>query len=73
MAFNSKSPPPPPATPSLEERIEKLHEDIEAYINAKVEAEAKECKGFVPAVRIYHDLMTKAGWCTCTAYRQNSK
>jgi hypothetical protein len=70
----SKVPPPPtPAPLDLGERIEKLHEEIEAFIQVKVEEARKDAGGFVPAVRIYHDMQTKAGWCQCVAYRQNAK
>jgi hypothetical protein len=60
-----RAPPTPP--PTLSERIDLLHAELEAWIDAKVAEEAKACKGFVPAVRIKHDLMGKVSWCLCSA------
>jgi hypothetical protein len=55
----------------LVERIEKLHADIEAYIDAKVEAEAKDLRGAIPAVRLKHDLWVRGAWCHCAVLKQN--
>lgn len=63
---------PPPAPLINIERIKALHADIEAYIDARVAEEAKTVPG-VPAVRIKHDLMTRAGGCQCRAFFQNSE
>ena len=52
------------------DRVKALHADIEAYIDQRVAAEAKACPG-VPAVRIKHDLMGRAGGCVCRAYFLN--
>ncbi len=61
----------PPPIPQLNiDRIKALHDDIEAYIDARVAEEAKAVPG-VPAVRIKHDLMVRAGGCQCRAFYQN--
>jgi hypothetical protein len=52
------------------DRVKALHDDIEAYIDRRVTEEAKACPG-VPAVRIKHDLMGRAGGCVCRAYFLN--
>lgn len=62
-------PPPPVLTV---DRITALHADIEAYIDARVAAEAATVPG-VPAVRIKHDLMVRAGGCQCRAFFLNSE
>jgi hypothetical protein len=41
-----------------------------AHIDAVVAAEAKAVPG-VPAVRMKHDLMVRAGFCLCAAVAQN--
>jgi hypothetical protein len=69
MAF-TKTLPPPPATSTLRERIDTLHADIESYIDRLVAREAAAAPG-VPAVRLKHDLMTRAGWCLCASVAQN--
>lgn len=62
-----------PPMPQLNlDRIKALHDDIEAYIDMRVAAEAKACPG-VPAVRIKHDIMTRAGGCQCRAFYLNSE
>jgi hypothetical protein len=61
---------PLPTPPLNIDRIKALHEDIEAYIDRRVAEEAKACPG-VPAVRIKHDLMGRAGGCVCRAYFLN--
>jgi hypothetical protein len=58
--------PPAAPRPNLTERIAELAADIESYINAHAEAEAKANPG-VPAVAIYHNLMSKVSWCKCAA------
>jgi len=63
---------PPPTPPLNLDRIKALHADIEAYIDARVAEVAKACPG-VPAVRIKHDLMTRAGGCQCRVFFQNSE
>jgi hypothetical protein len=63
---------PPPTLPLNIDRIKALHADIEAYIDARVAEEAAAVPG-VPAVRIRHDLMLRAGGCQCRAYFQNSE
>jgi hypothetical protein len=61
----------PMPTPQLNlDRVQALHADIEAYIDRRVAEEAKACPG-VPAVRIKHDLMGRAGGCVCRAYFLN--
>jgi hypothetical protein len=61
----------PIQTPQLSlDRIKALHADIEAYIDRHVAEEAARCPG-VPAVRIKHDLMGRAGGCVCRAYFLN--
>jgi hypothetical protein len=62
----------PPPTPLNLDRIKTLHDEIEAYIDARVAEEAKITPG-VPAVRIKHDLMVRAGGCQCRAFFQNSE
>jgi hypothetical protein len=57
---------------SLAERVEQLHAEIDALVDAHVEAEAKATPG-VPAVRIRHDLMTKMSWCRCEAAKHLEK
>jgi len=58
-------------TPQLSpDRVKALHVDIETYIDHRVAEEAKACPG-VPAVRIKHDLMGRAGGCVCRAYFLN--
>lgn len=65
--------PRPLSTPQLSlDRIKALHDEIEAYIDARVAEEAKACPG-VPAVRIKHDLMGRAGGCVCRAFYQNTE
>jgi hypothetical protein len=61
---------PLPTPPLNLDRIQALHDDIEAYIDRRVAEEAKACPG-VPAVRIKHDLMGRAGGCQCRAYFLN--
>ena len=61
---------PLPNTPLSIDRVKALHADIEAYIDRRVAEEAKACPG-VPAVRIKHDLMGRAGGCVCRAYFLN--
>jgi len=60
-----------PPTPQLSiDRIKALHDEIEAYIDKRIAEEAKACPG-VPAVRIKHDLMGRAGGCQCRAFFLN--
>jgi hypothetical protein len=54
------------------ERIKALHDEIETFIDALVEKEASACPG-IPAVRIKHDLIVKAGGCSCRVFYQNSE
>jgi hypothetical protein len=70
MALSSKTLPPLPATPTLQSRIDALHADIEKHIDAIVAATAAACPG-VPAVRIKHDLLVRAGFCQCASVSQN--
>jgi hypothetical protein len=61
------TPRPMPTPPLNIDRVKALHDDIEAYIDAAVEKEARACPG-VPAVRIKHDLMGRFGGCFCRGY-----
>lgn len=55
---------------SLDERIENLRADIDAFIDARVEAIMKECKG-VPALAIRNTLVRTG--CQCAAYLEMKK
>jgi hypothetical protein len=63
---------PPPAPPLNIDRIKALHADIEAYIDKRIAEESKAVPG-VPAVRMKHDLMLRAGGCQCRAFYQNAE
>lgn len=54
------------------DRVQALHDEIEAYIDHRVAEEAKACPG-VPAVRIKHDLMGRFGGCLCRGYLKMEK
>ena len=56
-------------SPPLEERIEKLRADIDAFIDARVATEAKECPG-VPVVMLRQMATSRSGACQCAAYLQ---
>ena len=58
----------PLPTPQLNlDRVKRLHDDIEAYIDRRVAEEAAACPG-IPAVRIKHDWMNRFGGCLCRGY-----
>jgi hypothetical protein len=54
-------------TPTLEERIRQVRADIEAIIDARVGAVAKESPG-VPSGVIRNLLTTRAPACPCAQY-----
>ncbi len=54
-------------TPPLEDRIKKIRADIEAIIDAKAEAAAKENPG-VPSGVIRNLLTARAPACPCAQY-----
>ncbi|MEH2534418.1 hypothetical protein V1277_006286 [Bradyrhizobium sp. AZCC 1588] len=54
-------------TPPLEERIEKLRADIDAFIDTRIAKEAKDCPG-VPAVMLRQMATSGSGGCQCAAY-----
>ena len=56
-------------SPPLEERIEKLRADIDAFIDARVANEAKSCPG-VPVVMLRQMATSRSGACQCAAYLQ---
>ena len=56
----------------LEERIESLRADIDAFIDERVAAEAKQCPG-VPLLVIRQIATGRAGGCQCEAYLQLTK
>lgn len=60
------------STTPLSERIESLRTDIEAFIDARVAAEAKECPG-VPASVLRQMATARAGGCQCAQYLQLTK
>lgn len=62
----------PPMPPLSVDRVKALHDDIEAYIDRLVAEEAKACPG-VPAVRIKHDLVNRAGGCQCRVFLQKER
>jgi len=53
-------------SPSLEERINSLRADADAFIDARVAVIAKECPG-VPAASIRNSI-TRGMGCQCAAY-----
>jgi hypothetical protein len=59
-------------TPPLEERIQNIRADIDAFIDAKVADTAKECPG-VPAGVIRNVLTARAGACQCAIYTSLTK
>jgi hypothetical protein len=64
MAFNRTLP--------LEERIATLRAELDAFIEAKAEAEAKNCPG-VPLEVIRGLITQRAGGCQCRQYLQIKK
>jgi hypothetical protein len=54
-------------SPPLEERIEKLRAEIDAFIDARVAKEAKECPG-IPAPMLRQMATSGSGGCQCAAY-----
>jgi hypothetical protein len=56
-------------TPPLEERIKQIRADIDAIIDAKVKAAAKQSPG-VPAGVIRNLLTAQAPACRCSQYLQ---
>jgi hypothetical protein len=56
--------------PTLPERIELLRADIDAFIDARVEAERASCPG-IPAGALRNMLVR--GSCQCEAYLQLTK
>jgi hypothetical protein len=56
----------------LEERIQTIRAEIDAFIDAQVEAERKACPGVPPGV--LRDLITaRAGACQCAVYLNLTK
>ncbi len=56
-----------PLTPPLEDRIRQIRADVEAIIDARAEAVAKECPG-VPLGVIRNLLTARAPACACAQY-----
>jgi hypothetical protein len=54
-------------TPPLEERIEKLRAEIDAFIDARVAKEAKECPG-IPSPVLRQMATARAAGCQCSQY-----
>jgi hypothetical protein len=64
MALLSKTP--------LEDRIRAIQAEIDAIIDAKVEAEAKQCPG-VPVGVLRNLITAKGGGCQCRQYLEIKK
>lgn len=62
--------PPPPATATLREQIDRLHSLIETYVDEIVEVESRSAPG-VPKIRLKHDLLVRAGFCSCAFVAQH--
>jgi hypothetical protein len=60
---------PAPAPKSIEERIEQLHQDIEATILARAAEIRKDYVGVFSLEQIVHDLKVRAFSCPCSQYR----
>ena len=58
-------------TPPLEDRIRQIRADIDAIIDARAEAVAKECPG-VPSGAIRNLLTARAPACPCAQYLELS-
>lgn len=58
-------------TPPLNERIQSIRAEIDAFIDAKVELERERCPG-VPAPVLRHGLIRGIG-CQCAAYLDLTK
>jgi hypothetical protein len=63
MALLSKAPPPPPTKPSLAEKVDFLHQEIEALLDATVEKQRAECRGLVHPGVIRQTIVR--GRCIC--------
>jgi hypothetical protein len=59
-------------TPPLEERIQNISADIDAFIDARVAETAKECPG-VPAGVIRNGITARGGGCQCSIYTSLTK
>jgi hypothetical protein len=55
-------------TPSLEERIRTLHEEIDAVVAKHVDAAAAAVPG-VPRASVENSMLGRAGGCRCEEYR----
>lgn len=54
-------------TPPLEERIQSIRADIDAFIDARVEIDRRLCPG-VPATVLRNLLTARSGGCHCESY-----
>jgi porphobilinogen deaminase len=54
--------------PTLEERIKKLHEEIDAVVAAYVDSRAAQVPG-VPRGNVEAIILARAGGCRCEEYR----
>jgi hypothetical protein len=64
MAINRTAP--------LEERIQNIRADIDAFIDARVEAERKACPG-VPGPVLRNIITARGGGCQCSVYLNLTK
>jgi hypothetical protein len=59
-------------TPPLDERIQNVRADVDAFIDAKVAETAKQCPG-VPASVIRNGITARGGGCQCAVYLDLTK
>jgi hypothetical protein len=61
--------PAPPAKLSIEERIQQLHQDISALIDARAAEIRKDYVGVFSHEQLVHDIKVRAWSCPCSQYR----